>query len=134
VLSTVEAIRGLDDHGFLRRYAHIRHGVHGVDGLHGPEGTFVACSLWFADALAATGRAEEACETFERVLDIRNDVGLLSEQWDPERRRQLGNTPQAFSHIALVDTAFTLMKVLDSPSGASVNARYRVPRDVTAEF
>lgn len=134
VLSTVEAIRSLDDHGFLRRYAHIRHGVHGVDGLHGPEGAFVACSLWFADALASTGRPDEACETFERVLDIRNDVGLLSEQWDPERRRQLGNTPQAFSHIALVDTAFSLRKALNSPSGASVSARYRDPQEMTGEF
>jgi GH15 family glucan-1,4-alpha-glucosidase len=134
VLSTIEAIRSLEDHGFLRRYAYVRDGVHGVDGLHGPEGTFVACSLWFADALAATGRPQEACETFERVLDIRNDVGLLSEQWDPERHRQLGNTPQAFSHIALVDTAFSLGKSLDSPGGASMSARYRAPWEVTAEF
>lgn len=134
VLGTVEAIRSLEDHGFLRRYAHIRQGMHGVDGLHGPEGTFVACSLWFADALAATGRPQEACERFERVLDIRNDVGLLSEQWDPERRRQLGNTPQAFSHIALVDSAFSLGKSLDSPGGASVSTRYRAPWEVTAEF
>ncbi len=123
VRSTVEAIRSLDDHGFLRRYAYIRRGVHGVDGLHGPEGAFVACSLWFADALAATGRPQEACEIFERVLDIRNDVGLLSEQWDPERHRQLGNAPQAFSHIALVDTAFTLRKVLASAGGVSGSAR-----------
>jgi GH15 family glucan-1,4-alpha-glucosidase len=134
VLSTVEAIRSLEDHGFLRRYAYVRHGVHGVDGLHGPEGTFVGCSLWFADALAATGRPQEACEMFERVLDIRNDVGLLSEQWDPERHQQLGNTPQAFSHIALVDTAFSLGRSLESPAGASVSARYRAPWEVAAEF
>jgi GH15 family glucan-1,4-alpha-glucosidase len=134
VLSTVEAIRSLEDHGFLRRYAYVRHGVHGVDGLHGPEGTFVGCSLWFADALAATGRPQEACEMFERVLDIRNDVGLLSEQWDPERHQQLGNTPQAFSHISLVDTAFSLGRSLESPAGASVSARYRAPWEVAAEF
>jgi GH15 family glucan-1,4-alpha-glucosidase len=134
VRSTVEAIRSLDDHGFLRRYAYIRRGVHGVDGLHGPEGAFVACSLWFADALAATGRPQEACEIFERVLDIRNDVGLLSEQWDPERHRQLGNAPQAFSHIALVDTAFTLRKVLASAGGVSGSARFLRPREEAAEF
>ncbi|MCX4668930.1 glycoside hydrolase family 15 protein [Streptomyces sp. NBC_01381] len=108
VRDTVLAMRALDDNGFVRRYAHNGSGVHGVDGMRGSEGTFVACSLWYADALAATGRLEEARETFERVLDVRNDVGLLAEQWDPGRRRQLGNAPQAFSHIALVETAFAL--------------------------
>jgi GH15 family glucan-1,4-alpha-glucosidase len=76
--------------------------------MHGGEGTFVACSLWYADALATTGHREEATEVFERVLEIRNDLGLLSEQWDPDAGRQLGNAPQAFSHIALVETAFLL--------------------------
>jgi GH15 family glucan-1,4-alpha-glucosidase len=61
-------------------------------------------------------------------------VGLLSEQWDPEGCRQLGNTPQAFSHIALVDTAFTLRKALAPPNGASANSRYRDPQETTAEF
>ncbi|MEU4998629.1 glycoside hydrolase family 15 protein [Streptomyces sp. NPDC021622] len=108
VRDTVLAMRALDDNGFVRRYAHNGSGVHGVDGMRGSEGTFVACSLWYADALAATGRLEEARETFERVLDVRNDVGLLAEQWDPGCRRQLGNAPQAFSHISLVETAFAL--------------------------
>ncbi|MFE0254818.1 glycoside hydrolase family 15 protein [Streptomyces sp. NPDC059010] len=114
VRGTVRAMRGLDHGGFVRRYAtngdgaHEGDGVDGVDGASGPEGAFVACSLWYADALATTGRPEQARDAFERVLAIRNDVGLLSEQWDPDTGRQLGNAPQAFSHIALVETAFTL--------------------------
>ncbi|MDX5563276.1 glycoside hydrolase family 15 protein [Streptomyces sp. ID05-04B] len=102
---TVREMRRLDRGGFLRRYAP---GGGGVDDPQGPEGTFVTCSLWYADALAATGRVEEARNAFERVLAVRNDVGLLSEQWDPDAGRQLGNAPQAFSHIALVETAFAL--------------------------
>lgn len=108
VRGTVRAMRGLDHGGFVRRYAPDGDGTHEVDGVRGPEGAFVACSLWYADALAATGHAAQALEAFERVLAIRNDVGLLSEQWDPDTGRQLGNAPQAFSHIALVETAFTL--------------------------
>ncbi|MEU1852527.1 glycoside hydrolase family 15 protein [Streptomyces sp. NPDC019990] len=105
VLCTVREMRRLDHGGFIRRYAPRDDGV---DGLRGPEGAFVACSLWYADALAATGRTEEAVEAFERVLAVRSDVGLLSEQWDPDAGRHMGNTPQAFSHIALVETAFAL--------------------------
>ncbi|MFE2301277.1 glycoside hydrolase family 15 protein [Streptomyces sp. NPDC059445] len=108
VRGTVQAMRELSDGGFVRRYAPNGQGVHGVDGMPGGEGAFVACSLWYADALAASGHREEATEVFERVLAIRNDLGLLSEQWDPEAGRQLGNAPQAFSHIALVETAFLL--------------------------
>ncbi|MFJ7962629.1 glycoside hydrolase family 15 protein [Streptomyces sp. NPDC096324] len=108
VRGTVRAMRELTDGGFVRRYAPNGRGVHGVDGMPGSEGAFVACSLWYADALAATGHRGEATEVFERVLDIRTDLGLLSEQWDPGAGRQLGNAPQAFSHIALVETAFLL--------------------------
>lgn len=108
VRGTVRAMGELTDGGFVRRYAPNGRGVHGVDGMPGSEGAFVACSLWYADALAASGRREEATEVFERVLEIRNDLGLLSEQWDPGAGRQLGNAPQAFSHIALVETAFLL--------------------------
>ncbi|GAB2762234.1 glycoside hydrolase family 15 protein [Streptomyces bullii] len=108
VRGTVRAMRGLVHGGFLRRYAPGGAGVHHVDGLHGREGAFLACSLWYADALAATGQAAEARRTFERVLAARNDVGLLSEQWDPDAGRQLGNAPQAFSHLTLVETAFAL--------------------------
>ena len=102
VLGTVRAMRGLTRGGFVRRYEQ------GADGMRGGEGAFVACSLWYADALAATGHPRQAREAFERVLAIRNDVGLLSEQWDPDAGRQLGNSPQAFSHIALVETAYAL--------------------------
>ncbi|MFJ3669994.1 glycoside hydrolase family 15 protein [Streptomyces sp. NPDC090106] len=108
VRGTVDALRGLAHGGFLRRYAPGGPGPHAVDGLRGDEGTVLACTLWYADALAATGRVGEAEEVFARVLGVRNDVGLLSEQWDPDAGRQLGNAPQAFSHIALVETAFTL--------------------------
>jgi GH15 family glucan-1,4-alpha-glucosidase len=110
VRSTVRAMRGLEQGGFLRRYAPDgdRDHVHAVDGVPGGEGAFVSCSLWYADALAATGHPEQAREVFERVLAVRNDVGLLSEQWDPDAGRQLGNAPKAFSHIALVETAFAL--------------------------
>ncbi|MFJ9665084.1 glycoside hydrolase family 15 protein [Streptomyces sp. NPDC101219] len=110
VRGTVRAMRQLDCEGFLRRYDPAGGDVHDVDGLPGREGTFVACSLWYADALAATGDRARAREVFERVLAVRNDVGLLAEQWDPVAGRQLGNFPQAFSHIALVETAFALAR------------------------
>lgn len=108
VRGTVRAMGGLDGGGFLRRYVSGGDGVHAVDGMSGREGAFVACTLWYADALAATGHPEQALEAFERVLGVRNDVGLLAEQWDPDAGRQLGNAPQAFSHLALVETAFAL--------------------------
>ncbi|WP_043454201.1 glycoside hydrolase family 15 protein [Streptomyces fulvoviolaceus] len=124
VRGTVRALRGLRHGGFVRRYAQGGPGVQDVDGMPGGESTFVACSLWYADALAVTGHVEQAREAFERVLAIRNDVGLLSEQWDPDTNRQLGNAPQAFSHIALVETAFALSELpaghpVDSPAGHS---------------
>jgi GH15 family glucan-1,4-alpha-glucosidase len=101
----------LCEDGFVLRYRtdadpHSDSGT--VDGLPGSEGAFLACSFWLADALALTGRQDEAREMFERLLDLRNDVGLLSEEWDPKARRQLGNTPQAFSHVGLVNTAMAL--------------------------
>ncbi|MDT9694990.1 glycoside hydrolase family 15 protein [Streptomyces sp. P17] len=124
VRGTVHAMGGLAEGGFLRRYAHGGPGMHEVDGLPGHEGTFVSCSLWYADALAATGRATEARESFERVLAVRNDVGLLSEQWDPAAGRQLGNAPQAFSHLALAETAFALAGIGNPTASAPV----RTPR------
>ncbi|MFE9132928.1 glycoside hydrolase family 15 protein [Streptomyces sp. NPDC007355] len=109
VLGTVRAMERLDDHGFLRRYGDAGDGgTHELDDLGGTEGAFVACTFWYADALAMTGRPGEARTVFERVLDVRNDVGLLAEEWDPVAGRQLGNMPQALSHVALVNTAFTL--------------------------
>lgn len=105
VLGTVEAIqRHLTEDGFVLRYQTQA----GKDGLPGGEGVFLACSFWLVDALHGLGRRDEAVVLFERLLDLRNDVGLLSEEWDPKARRQLGNTPQAFSHFALVTSAMQL--------------------------
>ena len=78
------------------------------DGLPPGEGAFLACSFWLADALALLGRTDDARQLFERLLALRNDVGLLAEEYDPRLKRQAGNFPQAFSHIGLVDTAFNL--------------------------
>ncbi|MFF9131969.1 glycoside hydrolase family 15 protein [Streptomyces sp. NPDC014806] len=106
VLGTIEAIReDLGHHGFLRRYSAAEATV---DGLPGDEGAFLACSFWLADALHASGRTKEARELFERLVGVANDVGLLAEEYDPVGARQLGNFPQAFSHIGLVNTALAL--------------------------
>ncbi|MFF3562853.1 glycoside hydrolase family 15 protein [Streptomyces sp. NPDC002574] len=106
VIGTVDAVRTELDHGgFVRRYTLEDSSV---DGLPGSEGAFLACSFWLADALHRTGRRDEARTLFERLLGLRNDVGLLAEEWDPVERRQLGNFPQAFSHIGLVNTALAL--------------------------
>ncbi|QHC21832.1 glycoside hydrolase family 15 protein [Streptomyces sp. GS7] len=107
VRSTVDTVRReLTTGGLVRRYSTADGSV---DGLPGGEGTFVVCSFWLADALRLTGRHKEARELFERLLALRNDVGLLSEEYDPVAGRQLGNFPQAFSHIGLVGTAFELL-------------------------
>ncbi|MFF3466414.1 glycoside hydrolase family 15 protein [Streptomyces sp. NPDC002619] len=106
VIGTVDAVRTeLGHDGFLRRYD--TSGA-AVDGLPGDEGAFLACSFWLADALHLTGRTEEAKELFDRLVGLTNDVGLLSEEYDPVAGRQLGNFPQAFSHIGLVNTALAL--------------------------
>jgi GH15 family glucan-1,4-alpha-glucosidase len=106
VVSTVDTVRReLSHDGLVRRYS-TEDGS--VDGLPGGEGTFLVCSFWLADALHLTGRPKEARALFKRLLALRNDVGLLSEEYDPAARRQLGNFPQAFSHIGLVGTALAL--------------------------
>ncbi len=106
VIGTIDAVREeLDHHGLLLRYTT---DDASVDGLPGCEGTFLVCSFWLADALHMTGRTKEARELFERLAGLANDVGLLSEEFDPVTGRQLGNFPQAFSHIGLVNTALAL--------------------------
>ncbi|MFF4007651.1 glycoside hydrolase family 15 protein [Streptomyces sp. NPDC001717] len=106
VIGTVDAVRAeLGSSGLVRRYS--TEGV-SVDGLPGDEGAFLACSFWLVDALHMTGRETEARELFDRLLAVRNDVGLLAEEYDPVAGRQLGNYPQAFSHIGLVNSALTL--------------------------
>lgn len=105
VISTVNAIEhDLFEDGFVRRYDT------GAtkDGLPAGEGMFLACSFWLADAYHLTGRDADAKALFERLLALRNDVGLLSEEYDTAHRRLVGNFPQAFSHIALVNTAHNL--------------------------
>jgi GH15 family glucan-1,4-alpha-glucosidase len=103
VKSTIEAIeRELMQDGFVLRY---RPQETGVDGLPGTEGVFLPCSFWLADCWHLLGRKKEARELFERLLDVRNDLGLLAEEYDPRAKRQLGNFPQAFSHVALVSCA-----------------------------
>ena len=105
VLGTVAAVQDeLSDGGFLRRYDT----GSSDDGLSGGEGLFLACSFWLVDALLLTGQRAKATALFERLLALRNDVGLLSEEWDPHTGRQLGNTPQAFSHFPLVTSALQL--------------------------
>jgi GH15 family glucan-1,4-alpha-glucosidase len=79
--------------------------------MPGDEGAFLACSLWLADALVLDGRIDEGRALFERLLDLRNDVGLLAEEYDVEAGRQLGNVPQAYSHLALVNSALNLEDV-----------------------
>ena len=106
IVGTVEAIqRELVEDGFVLRY---RPQKENVDGLPGSEGVFIPCSFWLADCLYLIGRKKEARELFERLLDVRNDLGLLSEEYDPRSKRQLGNFPQAFSHVALINAALML--------------------------
>jgi len=106
-VSTVAAVRReLTMGGLVLRYRPQDDG--GIDGLPPGEGVFLPCSFWLAHVLALQGRHDDARELFERLLDLRNDVGLLAEEFDPVAGRQLGNFPQAFTHLALVDTALVL--------------------------
>ena len=105
IRGTIEAIeRDLVVDGFVMRYdTRIS-----ADGLPAGEGVFLACSFWLVDAYLMIGRRAEAVALFERLLALRNDLGLLSEQYDTARKRLIGNFPQAFSHLALVNTASNL--------------------------
>jgi GH15 family glucan-1,4-alpha-glucosidase len=115
VLGTVDAIEWeLLAGGFVLRYR-TEHG-RGADGLPPGEGVFLPCSFWLADAYVELGRRDAAVRLFERLLELRNDVGLLSEEYDPVGRRMLGNFPQAFSHLALVNTAYNLSAKRERPA------------------
>jgi len=112
VSGTVAAIqRDLLSDGLVRRYST----QPGIDGLPSGEGTFLPCTFWLADNLAMAGRNDEARAIFERLLSICNDVGLLSEEYDPGARRQLGNFPQALTHVSLINTAHNL-SLAESPA------------------
>lgn len=113
VTGTVAAVqRELCEDGFVHRY---RPGD--VDGLPGREGAFLACTFWLADNLALMGRGREAEALFERLLGLCNDVGLLSEEYDPMAQRLVGNFPQAFSHVGLVNTALNLSRATGPAGG-----------------
>ena len=105
IRATVEAIeRELLVDGLVRRYDTVK----SDDGLPAGEGVFLACSFWLVDAYVMLGRRDDAVRLFERLLALRNDLGLLSEEYEPRSRRLVGNFPQAFSHLALVNSASNL--------------------------
>jgi GH15 family glucan-1,4-alpha-glucosidase len=113
VRGTIEAIsRELTTDGFVARYATDPE----IDGLPPGEAAFLLCSFWLADAFALLGRRDEARRLFEQLLSVRNDVGLLAEGYDPVARRLLGNFPQAFSHVGLINTAQNLSRPAGGPA------------------
>jgi GH15 family glucan-1,4-alpha-glucosidase len=121
VIGTIDAIQAeLAPDGWVRRYS-TSEGRDEVDGLRGEEGAFLPCTFWLADALAMAGRIDEARTIFERLLGLANDVGLISEEYDPERERLIGNFPQAFTHLALINTASLLggIKSVSRPPAAA---------------
>jgi GH15 family glucan-1,4-alpha-glucosidase len=129
VAGTVAAIeRGLIQHGLVRRYR-TDEGDHTgqspVDGLPPGEGVFLPCSFWLVDNYLLLGRHAEARRLFERLIGLRNDLGLLSEQYDPENQRMLGNFPQAFTHLALVNSAFGLLREHEEATGGPASSRRR---------
>ncbi|MGH2970784.1 MAG: glycoside hydrolase family 15 protein [Gaiellaceae bacterium] len=113
VQGTIEAIeKNLVVDGLVLRY---RTRTEGVDGLPPGEGVFLPCSFWLVDCLELLGRSEDAAELFDRLVSLANDVGLLAEEYDPRQKRMLGNFPQAFTHLALVNSAFNVLPHLPSP-------------------
>jgi GH15 family glucan-1,4-alpha-glucosidase len=115
VVGTVSAIeKELLRDGLVLRY--LTSEDRSIDGLPRGEGVFLPCSFWLADNYCQQGRRPEAAELFERLLALRNDVGLLAEEYDPRGKRLLGNFPQAFSHLALVNSAYNLAKAPKNPA------------------
>jgi GH15 family glucan-1,4-alpha-glucosidase len=130
VVSTVEAIqRELMVDGFVQRY----HNSSGVDGLPGSEGAFLPCTFWLADCLAMMGRVDEATTIFTRLVALANDVGLLSEEYDSGRKRLVGNFPQAFTHVGLINTARNLAAALQSAHPESAHPESARPESARPE-
>ncbi len=122
MVGTVEAIeRELVVDGFVLRYQTSDQGT--VDGLRGREGAFLACSFWLADCLHLIGRKDDAIAMFERLLSLRTDLGLLAEEYDQVAGRQVGNFPQAFSHVSLVNTAFLVTDQQQTQAGDTSTLR-----------
>ena len=112
VRGTIDSIRrDLVDDGFVLRYR----SEEGIDGLPPGEGVFLPCSFWLVDCLELLGEHDEAHALFERLLSVRTELGLISEEYDPASKRLLGNFPQAFTHLELVNTAFNLSREHPAP-------------------
>jgi GH15 family glucan-1,4-alpha-glucosidase len=112
VRGTLRAIeRELTQDGLVMRYRPTGE----LDGLPGSEGMFLPCSFWLVDNLVLAGRQHEARELYDRLVGLSNDVGLLSEEYDLKQKRLVGNFPQAFSHVSLIDSAYGFSRV-ESPS------------------
>jgi GH15 family glucan-1,4-alpha-glucosidase len=115
VAGTVDAImRELVEDGLVRRYS-THDAMREIDGLPPGEGTFLPCSFWLVDNLTLLGRRDEARALFERLLSLRTDLGLLAEEYDTAAGRLVGNFPQAFSHVGLVNSAFNLSTAEGAP-------------------
>src|SRR6185312_3567834 len=125
IKGTVAAIeRELVRDGFVMRY----NTAESDDGLPPGEGAFLACSFWLADAYTMCGRHADAKRLFERLLKIRNELGLLSEEYDVKKKRLVGNFPQAFSHIALINTALNLRRIAPPAEQRADRTNKRVDR------
>ena len=115
MIRTADAVQGeLEKDGLLRRYAC------GSDGMEGTEGVFCCCSFWLAECLACQGRLERARKIFQRVLGTGNDLGIYSEEYDPQTGEMLGNFPQALTHLSLIAAAVAIEK-----AGGRFNSRSR---------
>jgi GH15 family glucan-1,4-alpha-glucosidase len=129
VAATVRAVeKDLLVDGFVRRYDTRS----GVDGLPPGEGQFLACSFWLVENYVRLGRMDEARAMFDRLVSLANDVGLLAEEYDPHAKRLLGNFPQAFSHVALVNAAFSLAHGYSATADVHATPESNVPQGVRA--